>query len=104
MIIEINPNLISTLERLATEQNLTVEQCVISNIEAYLTGQKQLHLIRTVTSDIPTYEPIITAKKEEIKQIQINEKIAYDLANPVIEKIIDITPEKQATSTEEVIK
>jgi hypothetical protein len=100
MIIEINPNLISTLERLATEQNLTVEQCVVSNIEAYLAGQKQLHLIRTVTSDIPTYEPIITAKKEEIKQI----KIAYDLAHPVEEKIIDITPEKQATSTDKIIK
>jgi hypothetical protein len=97
MIIEINPNLISTLERLATEQNLTVEQCVVSNIEAYLAGQKQLHLIRTVTSDIPTYEPIIVAKKEEIKQMQINEKIAYDLANPVIEK-------EQATSTDKVIK
>jgi hypothetical protein len=48
-----------------------------------------------VVADIETYEPIITAKKEEIEQVQINEKIAYDLTNPVIE---------QATSTEEIIK
>jgi len=104
MIIEINPNLISTLERLATEQNLTVEQCVVSNIEAYLAGQKQLHLIRTVTSDIPTYEPIISAKKEEIEQVQINEKIAYDLAHPVIEKEFDTPIINEATSTDKVIK
>jgi hypothetical protein len=96
MNIIINENLVPTLERLAREQNLTVEQCVVSNIEAYLAGQKQLHLIRTVISDIPTYEPIIVAKKEEIKQIQINDKIAYNLAHQVIEE--------QATSTEEVIK
>lgn len=97
MNIIISENLVPTLERLAREQNLTVEQCVVSNIEAYLSTQKRLEIVRTVESDIPTYEPIITAKKEEIEQFQINEKIAYDLANPVIEK-------EQATSTEEVIK
>ena len=101
MNITINEKLVPTLERLAKEQNLTVEQCVVSNIEAYLSTQKRLEIVRTVENDLPTYEPIIIAKKEEIKQVQINEKIAYDLAHPIIKEKIE---EEIATSTEEVIK
>lgn len=70
MNIIINEKLVPTLERLAREQNLTVEQCVVSNIEAYLSTQKRLEIVRTVESDLPTYEPIIIAKKIEVDEIQ----------------------------------
>ena len=93
MNTNIKSELVSTLERLATAQYQTPEEYASGFINAHLASQKRDDLIKTIDSDIPTFESVIVAKKEEIKQV----KIAYDLAHPVIEK-------EQATSTDKVIK
>lgn len=100
MVITIQESLVPTLERLASEQNLTVEQCVVSNIEAYLSTQKRLEVIRTVENDITVYEPIITAKKIEVEEIKKAEEIAIEEAKVIEEtKVIEeekiVTPEEK---------
>jgi len=96
MIINIDEKLIDLLNTNATNDAVTPELWIERKINALLKQFRKQELLKTVESDIEIYEPIIVAKKEEIEQVQINEKIAYDLAHPVIEE--------QATSTEEVIK
>ena len=95
--INIDENLIDFVTERASNDAVTVEVWCERKLNANIKQIRREKLFDTIKSDIETYEPVVLAKKEEIKQIQINEKIAYDLANPVIEK-------EQATSTEEVIK
>jgi hypothetical protein len=103
MNTNIKSELVSTLERLATAQYQTPEEYASGFINAHLASQKRDDLIKTLDSS-PVFEEVIVAKKEEIKQIQINEKIAYDLANPVIEKLEIPIIIDEATSPDKVIK
>jgi demethoxyubiquinone hydroxylase (CLK1/Coq7/Cat5 family) len=100
MNIEIKESLIPTLTRLADERSMTTTQYVEEYLESHLTSQYRTFVANKVANEsienVASIEEVIDTKKEEIKQVQINEKIAYDLANPVIEK--------QATSTDKVIK
>ena len=104
MNTNIKTELVATLERLATAQYQTPEDYASGVINAHLASQKRDNLIATLDSNLPVFEEVIVAKKEEIEQVQINEKIAYDMAHPVIEKEFDTPIIDEATSTEEVIK
>jgi len=97
MNIEIKENLIQTLTRLADERSMTTTQYIEEYVDNHLTSQYKQFVSNKVANEsienVASIEEVIDTKKEEIEQVQI----AYDLANPVIEK-------EQATSTEEVIK
>jgi len=93
MNIEIKENLIPTLTRLAYERNMTTTQYIEEYVDNHLTSQYKIFVSNKVANEsienVASIEEVIDTKKEQIK-------IAYDLANPVIEK--------QATSTDKIIK
>ena len=71
MEININENLISTLERLASERNMTTSEYVEGIMEAHLLSQYKLNLTNTINNqkleDIASIDSLINTKVEEIR-------------------------------------
>jgi hypothetical protein len=101
MEINIKENLTPTLTRLAEERSITTTQYIEEYLESHLISQYRTFVANKVANEsvenVASIEEVIDSKKEEIK-------VAYDLANPVIEKEFDIPIIDEATTTEEVIK
>lgn len=79
--ININENLIPTLERLATGRNITPQEHLEDYINSYLLSQYKQHIIAKISDEtiniLVQLDDAIVAKKVEIKD-------AYELANPVV--------------------
>lgn len=94
MNIEINQNLISTLERLANERSVSTTDYVSGIIEKHLLSQYKTNLIETISNqkveDIPTFESAIMTVDADIK--------VRDYIEPTIEKEVQFIEDVVAST------
>lgn len=74
--IEINDDLVSTLDRLAADQNITSEECAKRNLEAYLTSQFRADIVRKVENkqpkDLATIDAAVKKIEDDIKVAEVD--------------------------------
>lgn len=92
MNINIKPELVSTLERLAGGQYQNMEDYASGIVNAHLASQKRNDLIATIDSNLPVFEEVVLAKKEEIR-----------LADEALRVSLEEETNSEATTTPEVI-